>query len=100
MVDHFSLAFGTPSQSIIAEYDARTDAALARLVSTLPTNATQLLLGQLDEALAERDLLWRNVLSGTEDAMQDLLHHLSGTLVASLLMTAMETMNIPWRGSA
>ena len=32
----------------------------------------QLLLGQLDEALAERELLWRNVLSGTEDAMQDL----------------------------
>ena len=31
-----------------------------------------LLRGQLDEPLAERELLWRNVLSGTEDAMQDL----------------------------
>ena len=72
VVDHFSLSFGTPSQSIMAEYDARTDAALARLVSTLPTNAAQRLLGQLDEALAERELLWRNALSGGEDAMQDL----------------------------
>ena len=36
MVDHFSLAFGVPNQSILAEYDSRTDAALARLVSTLP----------------------------------------------------------------
>ena len=61
MVDHFSLAFGTPSKPIMAEYDARTDAALARLVSTLPTNAAQLLVGQLDEALAERELLWHNV---------------------------------------
>ena len=60
MVDHFSLAFGTPSQPIMAEYDAHTDAALARRVSTLSTNATHLLLGQLDEALAERELLWHN----------------------------------------
>ena len=37
IVDHFSIAFGVPSQSIMAEYDARTDAALARLVATLPT---------------------------------------------------------------
>ena len=51
--------------------------SLARLVSTLPTNAAQLLLGQLDEALAERELLWHNVLSGTEDAMQDLPHSIS-----------------------
>ena len=57
-------------QPIMTEHDARTDAALARLVSTLPTNAAQLLLGQLDEPLAERELLWHNVLSGTEDAMQ------------------------------
>ena len=56
----------------MAEYDARTDAVLARLVSTLPTRAAHPLLGQLDEALADRELLWRNVLSGTEDAMQDL----------------------------
>ena len=34
---------------------------------------TQHLLGQLDEALAERELLWHTVLSGTENAMQDLL---------------------------
>ena len=71
MIDHFSLAFDFPSQPIVAEYDARTEEALARLVSTLPTNAAQLLLGQLDEALAERELSWRNVLSGIEDAMQD-----------------------------
>ena len=71
MVDHFSLAFGVPHQPTKAEYDARTDAAFTRFVSTLPPNAAQLLLGQLDEALAERELSWRNVLSGTEDAMQD-----------------------------
>ena len=46
--------------------------AVARLVSTLPADAAQLLLGQLDEALAERELLWHNVLSGTEDAMHGL----------------------------
>ena len=49
MVDHFSLAFGVPNQSILAEYDARTDAALARLVSTLPPPAAQFPPGQLDE---------------------------------------------------
>ena len=37
--------------------------------STLQPNAAQLLQGQLDEALAERELSWRNVLSGIEGAM-------------------------------
>ena len=69
MVGH---AFGVPNQSIMAECDARTDTTLARLVSTLPANAAQLPVGQLDEALVERELLWRDVLSGTEEAMQDL----------------------------
>ena len=64
--------FWHPGKPIMAEYDARTDAALARLVSTLPTNAAQLLVGQLDEALAKRELLCHNVLSGIEAAMQDL----------------------------
>ena len=53
----------------MAEYDARTDEALARLVSTLLTNAAQLLVGQL---------------AGTEDAMQDLpspsLRHARGII--------------------
>ena len=71
MVDHFSAAFGTPSQLIMAEYDTRTDEALIRFVSTLPSAAAQILVAQLDEALAERGLLWRNVVSGPEDAMQD-----------------------------
>ena len=62
------LAFGTSSQPIMAKNDARTDDALALLVSTLPTYAAQL----LDEALADRELLWRSVLAGTQDAMQDL----------------------------
>ena len=53
MVDHFSHAFGVPNQLIMAEYDARTEAALTR---PLPPNAAQLLIGQLDEALAEREL--------------------------------------------
>ena len=54
----------------MAEYDTLADEALTRHVS-LPTNAAQLLVAQLDEALTERELLWRNVLSGTEYAMQD-----------------------------
>ena len=48
----------------MAEYDARADAALARLVLTLPTNAAQLLLAQHEEALAERELLWRQCALG------------------------------------
>ena len=71
MVDHFSHAFGVPNQRIMAEYDARTDAVVTRLVATLPPNAAPLHLGQLDEALAERELSWSNVLSGVEDAKQD-----------------------------
>ena len=39
MIDHFSLAFGTPNQPIMAEDDARTDAALTRFVATLLPNA-------------------------------------------------------------
>ena len=66
MIDHIS-----QNQPIMAECDSRTDAALTRLVSTLPPNAAQLLFGQLDEALIERELSWRNVLSGVEEAMQD-----------------------------
>ena len=65
MVDHFSAAFSTPSQPIMDECDTRTEEALTRLVSTLPTNPARLLVAQLDEAWAERELLWRNVLSGT-----------------------------------
>ena len=45
--------------------------ASLRNEATLLLNAAQLLLGQLDEALAERERSWRNVLSGTEEAMQD-----------------------------
>ena len=100
MVDHFSLAFGVPSQSTTAEYDTRTDAALTRLVSTLPPPAAQDLSGQLDEALAECELLWRNVLSGTEDTMQTCPPLPCGVLVASHLTMAMETMNTPCPGSA
>ena len=70
--DHFSAAFGTPSQPILAEYDTRTGEALSRLISTLPTAVAQDLLAQLDEALSERELFWRNVLAGAEDAMRDL----------------------------
>ena len=69
MVDHFSHAFVVPNQLITAEYDARTDAALTRLVATLLPNAAQLLVGQLDEALTERELSWRNVLSGFDVAV-------------------------------
>ena len=38
MVDQISHAFGVPNQLVMAEHDSRTDAALARLVSTLPPN--------------------------------------------------------------
>ena len=66
MIDHIS-----QNQPIMAECDSRTDAALTRLVSTLPPSAAQLLFGQLDEALIERELSWRNVLSGVEEVVQD-----------------------------
>ena len=70
MVDHFSRAFGVPNQLIMAEYDARTDAALTHLVATLPPNAAQLLLGQLDEALAQRELSWgRRFLAGSAHSL-------------------------------
>ena len=71
-VDHFGAAFGIPSQPILAEYDTRTDEALARLASTLTTTVTQNLVAQFDEVLAERDILWRDVASGIDDAMRDL----------------------------
>ena len=79
LIDHFSTAFGTPSQPILAEYDTRTDEALSRV--------------------AEREL-WRNVLTGTEDAMRDLPTPLCSTLVASLPMTATETTSTFLRASA
>ena len=41
---------------------------LSCLVSTLSSAVAQNLVAHFDEALAERELLWRNVLSGTEDA--------------------------------
>ena len=41
MVDHFSAAFGAPSQHIMAEHDTRTDEALSRLVSTVPSALAQ-----------------------------------------------------------
>ena len=61
-------------KSIMAEYDARTDEALSRLASTLPTAAALDLLAKLDEAYAECHLSWQNVLSGSEPAMQDQPH--------------------------
>ena len=39
MVDHLCAAIGASRQTIMAEYDARTDEALSRLASTLPTAA-------------------------------------------------------------
>ena len=71
MVDHLCTAIGASRQTIMAEYDARTDEALSRLASTLPTAAALDLLAKLDEAYAECHLSWKNVLSGSEPAMQD-----------------------------
>ena len=71
MVDHFCAAIGASRQTIMAEYDARTDEALSRLASTLPTATAFDLLAKLDEAYAECHLSWQNVLSGSEPAMQD-----------------------------
>ena len=64
-------AIGASRQIIMAEYDARTDEALSRLASTLPTATALDLLAKLDEAYAECHLSWQNVLSGSEPAMQD-----------------------------
>ena len=71
MVDHFCAAIGASRQTIMAEYDARTDEALSRLASTLPTATALELLAKLDEAYAESHLSWQNVLSGSEPAMRD-----------------------------
>ena len=59
------VAVSAPSQSITAKYDTRRDEALSRLVSTLPAAVAQNLVTQLDEALAERELLWRSALKST-----------------------------------
>ena len=72
MVDHLCAAIGASRDTIMAEYDTRTDEALSRLIHTLPTASALELLGKLDEALAESELLWSNVLSGSEPAMRDL----------------------------
>ena len=66
MVDHFCAATGACRQTVMAEYDARTDEALSRLASTLPTATALDLLAKLDEAYAESHLSWQNVLSGSE----------------------------------
>ena len=71
MVDHLCAAIGASRQTIMAEYDARTDEALSRLASTLPTASALDLLAKLDEAYAESHLSWQNVLSGSEPAMRD-----------------------------
>ena len=71
MVDHLCAAVGASRQTIMAEYDARTDEALSRLASTLPTATALDLLAKLDEAYAETHLSWQNVLSGSEPAMRD-----------------------------
>ena len=71
-VGRFCAAFGTPSQPIPAEYDTRTDEALSRLVCTLTVAVAQDLLVEVGEALPKRGLLWRSVLTGTDDAMRDL----------------------------
>ena len=71
MVDHLCAAIGASRQTIMSAYDARTDEALSRLASTLPTAAAFDLLAKLDEAYAECHLSWQNVLSGSEPAMQD-----------------------------
>ena len=57
--------------TIMVEYDARTDEALSRLASTLPTATALELLAKLDEAYAESHLSWKNVLSGSEPVMRD-----------------------------
>ena len=53
MVDHLCAAIGASRQTIMAEYDTRTDEALSRLASTLPTATALELLTKLDEAHAE-----------------------------------------------
>ena len=68
---------------------------LSCLVSTLSSAVAQNLVAQFDEALAERELLWRNVLSGTEDAMRDQPTPPHGTPVASPLTMVTVTTSQP-----
>ena len=100
MVDRLCAAIGASRQTIMAEYDTRTDEALSRLASTLPTATALDLLAKLDEAYAESHLSWQNVLSGSEPAMRDQPSPALVTPGASRLMTAMATMNIRTRASA
>ena len=60
---------GAPSP-ILAEYDTPTDEALSCLVSALPTAVARDLLAQLNEALSERELLWRGVLPAARKRMK------------------------------
>ena len=65
MVDHVCAAIGASRQTIMAEYDTRTDEALSRLASTLPTATA------LDLARGLRGVPSLMVLSGSEPAMRD-----------------------------
>ena len=92
-------AIGASRQTIMAEYDARTDEALCRLASTLPTATALDLLAKLDEAYAESHFSWQNVLSGSEPAMRD-QPMLLVMLGASRLTTMMAMMSIRTRANA
>ena len=93
MVDHLCAAIGASRQTIMAEYDARTDEALSRLASTLSTATALDLLAKLDEAYAECHLSWQNVLSGPSQPCKISLPLILATLGASRLMTVMAMMS-------
>ena len=69
---YFSAATRASLYTIMTAYDKRPDEALASLVSTLPSEETVEPAAQLDEAHAERQLLWHSVIEGTEYPPQDL----------------------------
>ena len=57
LFEHFSMATGAPLPVLQRAYDRRNEDAVLSLVSTLPPNSGTLLQQQLDQGMAERDLL-------------------------------------------
>ena len=58
LFEHFSMATAAPLLLLRRAYDRRTEDAVLSFVSSLPPNSGALLLQQLDQGTAERDLLW------------------------------------------
>ena len=66
MFEHFCMATEQSLQLLQRANGQCTEGGILSLVSTLPPNSGQLLLHELDQGMAERDLLWYSVQHGEE----------------------------------